>query len=329
MEKYPEEQLAMAASRYDNVADAGLQQWLHTVHSVPKTAASPDLESLRMPRYRAPGPDLYSVRNFEIPSHKGIKVRYYQRRAQPLPLVVYVHGGGFTFGDLESHDRTCRRLALHGDVNVMAVDFRLAPEHPAPAAIEDVVDVLHWASIEQGQINSPTMPVALAGDSSGGLIAVLSANEYISSGGLISAVLLACPNADLTLSRPSIRNKGQGWGLSSADLRWFIQQWVQDLEPETLGKYSPLHVDLKSLPTTLIAIAEHDPLHDEGADLAKKLKMLGVDVQLLDHAGLVHGFLSLDKVSAAAEIAGTKLFTLFGQVLHDQASGSEPRNIGS
>ena len=310
------------------MADSGLQQWLYTVRSVAETATSPDLESLRLPRSRGSGPDLYSVRNFEIPSAKGIKVRYYQREAKPRPLVVFVHGGAFTFGDLDSHDRTCRRLALHGDVNVMAVDFRLAPEHPAPAAIDDVVDVLRWASKDQRQIQRPTMPLAVAGDSSGGLIAALSANEYISSGGHISAVLLACPNTDLTLSSPSIRHKGQGWGLSSADLRWFIQQWVQDLEPETLGKYSPLHVDLRSLPTTLIAIAEHDPLHDEGSELAKKLKLLGVDVQLLDHAGLVHGFLSLDEVSTAAEMAGTKLFRHFGQVLHDQLSRSLPQNMG-
>ncbi|PRB72528.1 alpha/beta hydrolase [Arthrobacter sp. MYb213] len=329
MEKYREEQLTEASTRDDRVADAGLQQWLSTVRSTPKTTTPPDLESLRSPRTRGPGPDLYSVRNLEIPSQKGIPVRYYQAGEQPRPLVVYVHGGAFAFGDLESHDRTCRRLALHGDVNVMAVDFRLAPEHPAPAAIEDVVNVLRWASREQEQINRPPMPVALAGDSSGGLIAILSANEYISSGGFISALLLACPNADLTLSSPSIRNKGQGWGLSSADMRWFIQQWVQDLEPETLGKYSPLHVDLKSLPTTLIAIAEHDPLHDEGAELAKKLKLLGVDVQLLDHAGLVHGFLSLDNVSNAAAVAGTELFTLFGQVLNGQLSGSLPRNMGA
>ncbi|HJX77206.1 alpha/beta hydrolase [Glutamicibacter sp.] len=328
MEKYSEEKLTKASTRDDRVADTGLQQWLSTVCSAPKTATPPDLESLRLPRTRCPGPDLYSVRNFEIPSQTGVPVRYYQTGEQPRPLVVYVHGGAFTFGDLESHDRTCRRLALHGDVNVMAVDFRLAPEHPAPAAIEDVVNVLRWASIEQEQIKRPPMPVALAGDSSGGLIAVLSANEYISSGGLISAMLLACPNADLTLSSLSIRNKGQGWGLSSADLRWFIQQWVEDLEPETLGKYSPLHVDLKSLPTTLIAIAEHDPLHDEGAELAKKLRVLGVDVQVLDYAGLVHGFLSLDNVSTAAEVAGTNLLTLFGQVLHDGLSGALPRNMG-
>lgn len=328
MERYPEEQLTKAATRNGHVADTGLQQWLSTVRSVPETATSPDLESLRLPRSRGPGPDLYSVRNFQIPSQKAIPVRYYQTREQSRPLVVYVHGGAFTFGDLESHDRTCRRLAVHGDVNVMAVDFRLAPEHPAPAAIEDVVDVLRWASNEQSQINQPTIPVALAGDSSGGLIAALAANEYISTGGHVSAVLLACPNTDLTLSSPSIRSKGQGWGLSSADLRWFIQQWVQDLEPETLEKYSPLHVELRALPTTMIAIAEHDPLHDEGAELAKKLNLLGVDVQLLDHEGLVHGFLSLDEVSTAAEVAGTRMFTLFGQVLHDQLSRSLPRNRG-
>lgn len=320
--------MTTTAIRDSTVADTGLQQWLSAVRSESRTVTTPDLKSLRLPRTRGPGPDLYSVRNFEIPGQNMLPVRYYRPSKEPRPLVVYVHGGAFVFGDLESHDRTCRRLALHGDVNVMALDFRLAPEHPAPAAIEDVVRVLRWASNEQSRVSQRNMQLALAGDSSGGLIAALAANEYISTGGQISAVLLACPNADLTLSSPSIRNKGEGWGLSSADLAWFIQQWVQDLEPETLEKFSPLHVDLRSLPTTLIAIAEHDPLHDEGAELAKKLKLLGVDVQLLDHAGLVHGFLSLDEVSTAAEMAGTKLFELFGQVLHDQLSQSLPRNMG-
>lgn len=318
MENYAAFEPGDKAPSFAPVDDEGLEAWLLDSRAQAEKHETPNIEQLRMPRRRERGPSLWSVNDFQITGDNPVPVRLYQNDRTPRPLVVYVHGGGFVFGDLQSHDRTCRRLALHANVNVLAVDYRRAPEFPAPAAIDDVLDVLRWTTEPPQSLAG--QPLALAGDSAGGMIALLAANEFVATGGQLAAQMLVCPNADLTMEQPSIQMKSTGWGLSISDLRWFIRQWVHDLEPATLRKFSPLHVNLKALPTTLIATAEHDPLHDEGVALVQKLNRIGVDVRLIDHAGLVHGFLSLDTVSTSAEMAGTKLFQLFGQLLDDRAS---------
>ncbi len=120
--------------------------------------------------------------------------------------------------------------------------------------------------------------LALAGDSSGGTIALLAARELAARGTPASALWLACPNADLTLSQPSVREKGSGWGLEADALAWFVAQWLPDPTPAALARFSPLHADLAGLPPTLLATAEHDPLRDEGEALATRLREAGVPV---------------------------------------------------
>ncbi len=303
----------------DFIADAGLASWICGLRSQPAAEHPPDLARLRAARFRSSGPELFTVADLMVPGAVPVAVRLYRPEPGPLPLVVFVHGGGFVSGDLESHDRTCRRMASGAGVVVLAVHYRRAPEHPAPAAVDDVVFVLRWAAAGPAVLGRVQGHPGVAGDSAGGLIALLAADRTSMAGSRLGPLLLVCPNADLTLSRPSILEKGSGWGLDNEDLKWFVSRWVPgapDAVPApVLARFSPLHVSFGPLPATIIATAEHDPLRDEGSALVRRLRESGTDVRGVAHAGLVHGFLSLDTVSPAALAAGDRLLRLYGEAL--------------
>lgn len=295
------------------LADPELRRWLDAVNATGAPPLSQTVEVRRVPRSRPSGPDLPVVVDL---APRGLpRMRLYRPRPGGLPLVLYAHGGFFVFGDLESHDRACRRLALRAEAAVLAVDYRLAPEHPAPAAVDDLAAVYGWAMSRGGELGGVYGPPALAGDSAGGAIVALTAQRLAEEGGVPSALLLINPNADLTLSCPSVATNGQGWGIDTADLAWAIEQWVPHDRATLLPRYSPLHAELDRLPPALIATAEHDPLRDEGTALARRLGELGVRVGLAPQPGLVHGFLNLDTVSPAARRAGDELMRRFGRML--------------
>lgn len=293
------------------VADVELEEWLAQVRAAPPAlGVVPDLAVLRAGRQRPPGPLLPYVQDLVVPGAAGapgVGVRLYRPGDGPLPLIVHVHGGGFTFGDLDSHDRACRRLAQRTGAVVLAVDYRLAPEHCAPAAIDDVVHVVRWTQSAPDELGPLLAGPAMVGDSAGGAIVALAAARLADADVALSALLLVCPNADMTLSQPSMSEKGHGWGLEARDLRWFVAQWLPGAEPDDLTWASPLHAELSALPPTLIATAEHDPLRDEGAALVNRLSEQHVAAHHLAYPGLVHGFWTLDAISPAAEAAGDAL----------------------
>jgi acetyl esterase len=259
----------------------------------------PDLSKLRSrrpPADRPKGPALAHIDDRDGPD--GLRLRHYRPREEARPLVVFVHGGGFVMCDLDSHDRTCRRIADACDVEVLAVDYRRAPEHPYPAAIDDVTAVLRWAA-----------PVAVAGDSAGGYLATMACLRLRDAGDrLPAAQILVCPNTDLTLARPSIVEKGTGHGLDADFLEWVVAQWTPD--PADRAPASPLlAADLRGLPDTLIVTAEHDALRDEGDAYAGRLAAAGVRVLHRQEAGLEHGFIqNMDLTSPAAAAAHDRLF---------------------
>jgi acetyl esterase len=154
-------------------------------------------------------------------------------------------------GDLESHDAICRRLAHFGDVAVLAVDYRRAPEHPAPAAVDDAVQAFGWARFRPDELGGVAAAgIGLAGDSAGGALAVLAAVRLRDQGTPAAGLLLAYPNADLTLSEPSVTSEGHGWGLEADDARWFNAHWVPDPARRADPSVSPLQADLTGLPPT-------------------------------------------------------------------------------
>ncbi|WP_431900049.1 alpha/beta hydrolase [Nonomuraea sp. bgisy101] len=254
------------------------------------------LELRARTRERPPGPEM--VRVIDLTSPSGLRLRRYHPAERPRPLVVYLHGGGWVFGDLETHDRTCRRIARECDVEVLAVDYRLAPENPCPAALDDAVEVLRW-----------TRPVAVAGDSSGGYLATMACMRLRDEGCAMPALqVLLCPNTDLTLSCPSVVSKGSGFGLDAETLEWFVAQWVPDpaLRPAASPLLSP---NLYGMPTTLLVTAENDALRDEGDAYAAKLAEAGVKVVHRQEPGLAHGF-----IQEAAPEAGPACERVFSDI---------------
>jgi acetyl esterase len=239
-----------------------------------------------------------------------VKARLYRPSAAAQPLVVFLHGGMWTIGDLESHDRACRRLALKTDMAVLSVDFRRAPEHPWPAAVDDCVDVIRWATTSGRSSAGIGGPTVVMGDSSGGNLAALTCLRLRDEGGpLPAAQILVYPNTDLTLSYPSARTKATGWGLITDDVAWGAEQWVPDPSRRADSDVSPVFTaDLGGLPPAVVVTAEHDPLRDEGNAYAARLAAADVPVRHRCEAGMVHGFLTLDTISPAAAAAGDRIF---------------------
>ncbi|MEO3746882.1 alpha/beta hydrolase [Plantactinospora sp. B5E13] len=254
------------------------------------------------------GPEPAVVEQLNTPV--GVPVRLYRPGRRPRPLVVFAHGGMWTIGDLDSHDRACRRLCVEADVAVLAVDFRRAPEHPWPAAVDDVVEVLRWAFAHADDLAVADGRISVAGDSAGGNLAALACLRLRADGGpLPTAQILVYPNTDLTLSLPSVTEKAVGWGISVDDIAWGAELWVPEPGRRADPAVSPLHApDLGGLPPALVVTAEHDPLRDEGEAYAARLAAAGVPVRHRREPGLLHGFLTLDAVSPAAARAGQRIF---------------------
>jgi acetyl esterase len=308
------------------LADVGLAQWVAEVRQGAEASCRElGAQALRAAQRRRmasrpPGPSLFQVR--DVRTSAGLSLRFYRPASRALPAVLFLHGGGFVIGDLESHDSICRQLAETAGVTVVAVDFRRAPEHPGPAAVDDAVVAYDRVRKHLDDVGGDTRAgVALAGDSSGAAIALLAAVRLRDGGQRPSALLLVYPNADLTLTRASVEANGHGWGLEADDLRWFVEQWAPDPGQRTSPRLSPLHAELTGLPPTVLATAEHDPLRDEGDALAARLRASGVDVAHRPHPGLVHGFLGLVHLSTAAAGASARLFRHLGDVLRGAATG--------
>jgi acetyl esterase len=311
---------------FPGVADEGLARWLADV----RQANPPANRVLGVHRIRAAarqrdesrpdGPQLPMVRNLVI---GDVPARLYRPAPVPRPLVVYLHGGGFVLGSLTSHDATCRQLASTADVAVLALEYRLAPEHPAPAAVDDAVEAFTSAATYPSMLGGdPEQGIGLAGDSAGGALAVLAAVRLRDAGTPAASLLLAYPNADMTLSEPSVTSEGHGWGLETDDLRWFVEQWVPDPARRDDPAVSPVHADLRRLPPAVIATAGHDPLRDEGRALARLITAGGGEVRHRPHPGLVHGFLGLGQVSPAARQATEQLFRDYGDLVREQAGSA-------
>ncbi|NUR26627.1 MAG: alpha/beta hydrolase [Catenulispora sp.] len=331
-----------------DLADAQLAEFIDAVRRDP--GPSPRelgaIEVRRGQRARvqaAPrGPEVGSVRDLLV-GPSDVPVRVYRPAREARGTVVFLHGGMFVIGDLESHDRACRRLAHAVGVAVVAVDYRRAPEHPWPAAVDDAAEVLRWALKDghdtehdadadadpdsdsdsdsdadlnpDASLNLPA-PVAVMGDSAGGALATLACLRLRDEGGALPALqVLAYPNTDLTLSQPSVRSKATGWGLDADAVAWGVEQWVPDAARRADPAVSPLYADLRGLPPALVVTAEHDPLRDEGDAYAAKLTDAGVPVRHRCETGHIHGFLTLDALSSAAAAAGDRLFADVAELL--------------
>jgi acetyl esterase len=266
--------------------------------------------------------DVAAVEDRTIPGPAGeIPIRIYTPStadgAAPTGLVVFLHGGGFVVGDLDTHDGSARLLANRSGAIVVAVDYRLAPEAPAPAAVDDALAALRWAADHAAELGSTTGKVAVHGDSAGGnLAAVLCQRARDLDGPAIAFQSLVYPVTDLTLGHPSMVENGEGYFLTKAAMEWFADHYLGGSELAAKDPIvSPLFVDsCVGLPPAIVVTAEFDPLRDEGEAYAERLRADGVPVEAIRYDGQIHAFFGMtailddardavDRVGAALEAA--------------------------
>ena len=254
------------------------------------------------------------VENRALPGPAGeIPVRIYTPAggAAPRPGLAYFHGGGFVIGSLDTHDGTCRQLANAAECVVVSVDYRLAPEHPFPAALEDCYAATRWIAERAGALGVDPARIAVAGDSAGGnLCAVVALLARERGGPALVHQLLLYPVTDYAFDTPSYAENADGYLLTRAMMAWF---WNHYLETEADGANplaSPLRAaSLAGLPRAHVITAEFDPLCDEGEAYAARLVEAGVPTVATRYDGMIHGFFSMAGVldagkRALAEVAG-------------------------
>ncbi|WP_181779942.1 alpha/beta hydrolase [Pseudonocardia pini] len=242
---------------------------------------------------------VHEIRDLEV---DGVPVRLYRPSAGPgLPLVVYFHGGGWVFGDLETHDHPCRVMANEAGAVVVSVDYGLAPEHAFPRPVEECAAVTRALVKQAEAFGVDPGRVVLSGGSSGGNLAAAVAlrEPDLHAAGL----LMVYPPLDGTTSLPSYDENAHGYNLSAAEMRYYWSAYAAEAD-RTDPLLSPLHApDLSGLPPTLVMTAEFDVLRDDGEEFGRRLAAAGVPVDVRRYAGQIHGFLGLRALSPAADHA--------------------------
>ncbi|RAV07599.1 alpha/beta hydrolase [Mycolicibacterium sp. GF69] len=245
-----------------------------------------------------------AVEDVDIPSGDGpIAARIYRpSSAEPLPVVVYAHGGGFVFCDLDSHDGLCRNLANLIPAVVVSVAYRLAPEHRWPAAAEDVYAVAKWVSDNAERLEGDASRVVVGGDSAGGNLAAVAALMARDRGGpALAGQLLLYPVIGADFDTESYRLFGQGFYNPRPTLQWYWDQYVPARSDRTHPYASPLYADLAGLPPAVVVVAGHDPLRDEGLAYADALSAAGVRTVRCEFDGGIHGFMTMPMLDIAHE----------------------------
>jgi acetyl esterase len=257
--------------------------------------AQPAVEDLAIPGPAGPIPA-----RFYEPSGMGIEER---------PLIVYFHGGGWTIGDLDTGDSVCRFLALNVPATVLSVDYRLAPEHPFPAAVDDALAAFNWAATDNVRLGVDPERIAVAGDSAGGnLAAAVSLLARDGDGPSPSLQALLYPITDAVGGQPSRDQFAEGFLLTKADMDWYDNHYLPPGSDPADPRVSMLRAnDLSGLPPAYVVTAGFDPLRDEAEEYAARLEDAGVPVVLRRHPGLIHGFANMTAVSKTAHAAMLEL----------------------
>jgi acetyl esterase len=221
------------------------------------------------------------------------------------PLLVYFHGGGFVVCDLDTHDNLCRFLARQSGMRVLSVDYRLAPEHPFPAPIDDAVAAFRFAVDHAGELGADPARIAVGGDSAGGNLAAVVAAQASADGGSAPAFqLLFYPWVDLASEHPSYDLFGEGFYLTRSDLRWYRSHYVGHESQASDPRCSPITAsELRGVAPAYVATAGFDPLRDEGEEYARRLREAGARVALRRHPGLIHGFANTIAIGHSAREA--------------------------
>jgi acetyl esterase len=227
----------------------------------------------------------------------------------PVPLLLYVHGGGFVIGDLHTHDKVCRTLCHHSGMKVLAVDYRLAPEHPFPAAADDVEAALRWLGAHAAALGGSAHCIAVAGDSAGAQLALVAARR-VAPGLAVRAMGLIYPVAQhYSQASASYAENGEGKFLTKGAMQWFTDSYLGGrAEAASHADFALLQAGrLDGLPATWIATMGHDPLRDEGHALALRMAAEGVAVDHRHYPGAIHACIHFTAVSPLGQQVMTDL----------------------
>lgn len=259
---------------------------------------------------RAPLP---RVQDLALPGADGLPrpARLYAPSLQRLPVLLYLHGGGFVIGGLETHDSLCRQLALRSGCAVLALDYRLAPEHRFPAAVDDTWSALQHLAAHGDELGLDGRRLAVGGDSAGGSLAAVAAIQARDAGLPLALQLLITPGTTAHADTPSHQRFAQGFLLDAEAITWFFDQYIPR-EQRHDWRFAPLLAeDLDGVAPACVILAECDPLVDEGLAYADRLRHAGVAVELELYRGLTHDFIKMGRAIKEArhalDAAGTAL----------------------
>ena len=282
---------------------ASLLELIAAIGDPPVDRGTPeDARAARRARQRPPTIDVHHIEDLDA---GGVPARFYRPSDAPdLGLLVYFHGGGWVIGDLDSHDNVCRALADGSGHAVLSIDYRLAPEHRFPAAVDDAFAATRWIAANAAKLGGDPARLVVMGDSAGGnLAAVVALLAREERGPALSQQVLIYPATHHDFARPSVKTYGEGFLLTHIGMKWF---WDHYLGPSGNGKdwrASPiLAKSLAGLPPAFVLTAEYDVLRDEGEEYAAKLKQAGVPTQLVRYDSVIHGFITFSAVNRTLEI---------------------------
>ncbi len=260
-------------------------------------------------------PELEKVAPLAIPApHGTIPARLYKpktlRRKHGLaPALVFFHGGGWVIGDLDSHDVVCRKLAHEGELIVVSVDYRLAPEHKFPAAVDDAIAATNWIAGNARELGIDASRLMVGGDSAGGnLAAVVAITARDGDGPAVAGQVLIYPATDFAMTHPSHQEPETSILLTHSVIKWFRDHYLNDAADAHDWRASPARAKtLSGLPPAYVLTAGADPLRDEGDEYAQRLKQAGVAVTYRHFPGQFHGFFTMGKLLQQANVAASEI----------------------
>ena len=248
-------------------------------------------------------------------------MRVYRPKGVPastaLPALVFFHGGGWVIGDMETHDVLCRQLTAAAEISVVNVDYRLAPEHRFPAAIDDAWSATRWVATHAGELGIDARRLAVGGDSAGGNLAAAVALMARDAGApAIALQVLIYPVTDVGGESSSYTEFADGFMLTRDSMRWFIAHYVPETSARKDWRVSPLRApSLAGVAPAVVVTAGFDPLRDEGDTYARKLREAGVRVDAVCYGGMIHGFMPMGRLIATGNRATSHVATSLRQAL--------------
>lgn len=276
------------------------------------------LAQMTLPSFWGPREDVASIEDIAIPVRDGsVKARLY-RPGEAKGTVLFLHGGGWMVGNLDTHDAPCRMLANRTPCDIVSVEYRKAPEHPFPAAVNDVDDALAWLVDNGASIGLDTRQVIVVGESAGANLAAVLARHARDRHIALAGQVLIYPATDMSLDSQSYRDFAKGFFLTAESVAWFLEHYFADPSHRFHADAAPLRAaDLRRLAPAFVVTAEFDPLRDEGRAYAARLIEAGNDVAYVEWKGVVHGFLLMNSVTTTtAELVSATAAWIRGRWAH-------------